>query len=66
MFKLPKRIMVKNVKQLAIAIVVFLVMAAIFMALWNSCVKTSFADDQVKEIDYPHALGLTLFFIMFL
>lgn len=46
---------------LAMSAVVFLIVSAIVMALWNGPVKNSLKPDSVQKIDYPTAMGLTLF-----
>lgn len=51
---------------LVASFVVFLILSAIFMGLWNTCVKKAVREDSVKEIDYPTAMGLTLFFSLFI
>lgn len=44
----------------------FLIISAIFMALWNSVVMKALKDGSVNKINYSTAIGLTLFVSLFL
>jgi len=44
----------------------FFITAAILMVLWNGPVKKAFKSGNVNKIDYPTAMGLTLFIALFL
>ena len=44
----------------------FFIFSALFMVLWNNCVKKCFKEDTIKEVDYPLAMGMTLFFSLFI
>jgi hypothetical protein len=48
----------------AIAIV-FFILSAVFMALWNGVVKKAFRAGTINKLSYPEAMGMTLFVSLF-
>ncbi len=55
-----------GVIMLIFSFAIFFIYSAIFMVLWNNCVRKSFQEDSIKEIDYITAMGMTFFFWSFL
>jgi mannose/fructose/N-acetylgalactosamine-specific phosphotransferase system component IIC len=50
---------------LLVAVVLFLILSAVFMVMWNHVVKKAFKKGAIEKIDYGTAIGLTFFIAIF-
>lgn len=54
------------VGSLLISVALFFGLSAILMSLWNSVVIDAFGENVVRKVTYTQALGLNLFFMLFI